>query len=64
MLRTPADVFHLESAKLLELERWGEKSVENLMRELAGDFAVPGWLAMRHAGDAGLLAWVHGEEDL
>jgi DNA ligase (NAD+) len=40
-LRTPADVFHLEAAKLLELERWGEKSVENLMRELAERRRVP-----------------------
>jgi DNA ligase (NAD+) len=41
MIRTPADVFHLEAAKLLELERWGEKSVENLMRELAERRRVP-----------------------
>ena len=41
LIRTPADVFHLEPAPLLELERWGEKSVENLMRELAERRAVP-----------------------
>jgi len=41
MIHTPADVFHLEAAKLLELERWGEKSVENLMRELAERRRVP-----------------------
>ena len=35
MIHSPADVFHLEPARLLELERWGEKSVENLMHELA-----------------------------
>jgi DNA ligase (NAD+) len=41
MLATPADVFHLERAKLVELERWGEKSVDNLMRELDERRAVP-----------------------
>jgi len=41
MIRTPADVFHLEAAKLLELERWGEKSVENLMSELQEKRRVP-----------------------
>lgn len=41
MICTPADVFHLEPAKLLELERWGEKSVENLVRELAQRRALP-----------------------
>lgn len=41
MIRTPADVFHLEPARLLELERWGEKSVENLVRELAERRRVP-----------------------
>jgi len=35
MISTPADVFHLEPARLLELERWGEKSVNNLTNELA-----------------------------
>ncbi|NOT31197.1 MAG: NAD-dependent DNA ligase LigA [Planctomycetes bacterium] len=41
MVQTPADVFHLEPAKLIELERWGEKSVENLVRELAERRAAP-----------------------
>ncbi len=41
LIRTPADVFHLAAAPLLELERWGEKSVENLMRELAERRRVP-----------------------
>ncbi|MBK7875946.1 MAG: NAD-dependent DNA ligase LigA [Planctomycetes bacterium] len=40
LIATPADVFHLDRdpatrAKLLELERWGEKSVDNLFAELA-----------------------------
>ena len=34
LIRMPADVFHLEPERLLELERWGEKSVDNLMAEL------------------------------
>jgi DNA ligase (NAD+) len=41
LLATPADVFHLEASQLVELERWGEKSVENLMRELAERRRVP-----------------------
>ncbi len=39
LIDSPADVFHLDRAeglraKLLELERWGEKSVENLFAEI------------------------------
>jgi len=41
MIRTPADVFHLEPAPLLELERWGEKSVQNLMAQLEERRRVP-----------------------
>jgi len=41
LVKTPADVFHLTAAPLLELERWGEKSVDNLMKELAERRAVP-----------------------
>jgi DNA ligase (NAD+) len=40
LLRSPADVFHLDrdpagKEKLLELERWGEKSIENLFAQIA-----------------------------
>ncbi len=41
LIRSPADVFHLERSRLLELERWGEKSVENLMSELAERRRIP-----------------------
>ena len=41
LLQTPADVFHLDPARLLELERWGEKSVENLMQQLRERRRVP-----------------------
>jgi DNA ligase (NAD+) len=34
MLSTPADLFHLDPKRLVQLERMGEKSVANLMREL------------------------------
>lgn len=39
LLTSPADVFHLDRhpearTRLLELERWGEKSIDNLFREL------------------------------
>ncbi len=35
-LRSPADLFHLDDkrAALIELERWGEKSVDNLLCEI------------------------------
>jgi DNA ligase (NAD+) len=34
MLKTPADVFHLDPIELLKLERWGQKSVDNLVAQL------------------------------
>jgi DNA ligase (NAD+) len=41
LLRSPADVFHLRREDLVELERWGEKSADNLMAELAARRAAP-----------------------
>jgi DNA ligase (NAD+) len=46
LLRTPADLFHLDRdpktrEKLLELERWGEKSVDNLFAEIEAHRRVP-----------------------
>ena len=41
MLASPADVFHLDPKRLLELDRWGEKSVDNLMQQLAERRSVP-----------------------
>ena len=41
MIQSPGDVFHLDPAQLLELERWGEKSVSNLMTELEERRQVP-----------------------
>ncbi|MEM7309288.1 MAG: NAD-dependent DNA ligase LigA [Planctomycetota bacterium] len=41
LLATPPDVFHLDPARLIELERWGEKSVDNLMAELEERRKVP-----------------------
>jgi DNA ligase (NAD+) len=41
MLASPADVFHLDRNRLIELERWGEKSVDNLMREIEQRRHVP-----------------------
>lgn len=46
LLRSPMDVFHLDRdpatrAKLLELDRWGEKSVDNLFAELEAHRRVP-----------------------
>ncbi len=33
-LETPADLFHLDPARLVELERWGEKTADNLMAQI------------------------------
>ncbi len=41
LLHGPADLFHLRPERLIELERWGEKSVDNLMRELEQRRRVP-----------------------
>jgi len=46
LLQTPADVFHLDRdsavrERLLELDRWGEKSVSNLFAELDRARRVP-----------------------
>jgi DNA ligase (NAD+) len=35
LLHSPADVFHLDPARLVALERWGEKSVAKLTQQLA-----------------------------
>ncbi len=58
-----ADIYHLDPAKLLELEKFGEKSVENLLRSIAGSKDRPlarlvFGLGIRHVGErsAGLLA--------
>lgn len=58
---------------LLESEFQGRKhgypldtagGLSDLIRDIAGAFGVPFWLAMRHVADAGLLAWAYGMEDL
>lgn len=41
LLRSPADVFHLKPEDLLGLERWAEKSVQNLMEQIEARRAVP-----------------------
>jgi DNA ligase (NAD+) len=43
LLRSPADLFHLEPQRerLIELERWGEKSVTNLLEQIARARKVP-----------------------
>lgn len=41
MVRSPADVFHLDRERLLELERWGTKSVDNLFADLDRARRVP-----------------------
>jgi DNA ligase (NAD+) len=40
-LTTPADLFHLKREPLLELERWGEKSVANLFAQIEERRQVP-----------------------
>lgn len=36
LVRIPADLFYLKKEQLLALERWGEKSAQNLIDQLAG----------------------------
>ena len=62
-LHDVADIYHLEREKLLELEKFGEKSVENLLRSIEGSKNRPlarliFGLGIRHVGErsAGLLA--------
>ena len=37
----PADLFHLDPEKLLELDRWGQKSVDNLLSQIEERRKVP-----------------------
>jgi DNA ligase (NAD+) len=43
LLRSPADLFHLDAKReqLIELERWGEKSVTSLLEQVARARHVP-----------------------
>ena len=41
LMRTPADLFFLQPEALVGLDRWGQKSVDNLMAELEERRAVP-----------------------
>ncbi len=41
LLRSPADLFRLDPAKLLELERWGEKSIQNLLEQIEAQRRIP-----------------------
>jgi DNA ligase (NAD+) len=40
-LRTPADLFHLPREKLVEIERWGQKTVDNLFEQIEERRKVP-----------------------
>jgi len=40
-LHTPADLFHLDSEVLVGLERWGQKTVDNLNKQLDEKRCVP-----------------------
>ena len=41
LMETPADLFHLDPERLVELERWGQKSVDNLLAQLDERRKVP-----------------------
>jgi DNA ligase (NAD+) len=41
LLSSPADLFHLDPAELVGLERWGQKSVDNLMAQIEEKRQVP-----------------------
>jgi len=62
-LHDVADIYHLDPTQLLALEKFGEKSVENLLRSIEGSKNRPlarlvFGLGIRHVGErsAGLLA--------
>jgi len=40
-VRTPADLFHLDPEVLLGLERWGQKTVDNLLAQIEERRSVP-----------------------
>jgi DNA ligase (NAD+) len=69
-LHDVADIYHLDPAQLLELEKFGEKSVENLLRSIEGSKNRPlarlvFGLGIRHVGErsATLLADAFGSMD-
>ncbi len=69
-LRDIGDIYHLEREKLLELERFGEKSVENLLRNIETSKDRPlarviFGLGIRHVGEraSGLLAETYRSMD-
>jgi DNA ligase (NAD+) len=41
LLSSPADLFHLDPVELVGLERWGQKSVDNLMAQIEERRQVP-----------------------
>lgn len=41
LMASPADIFHLDRDRVLELERWGEKSVSNLFEQIEARRRVP-----------------------
>ncbi|MDF1798429.1 MAG: NAD-dependent DNA ligase LigA [Planctomycetota bacterium] len=41
LMHTPADLFHLDKQRLVELERWGQKSVDNLFAQIEERRRVP-----------------------
>ncbi len=41
LVSSPADLFHLDGERLRKLERWGDKSVDNLLRQIEERRKVP-----------------------
>ncbi len=41
LLSSPADIFHLDPEQLVQLDRWGRKSVDNLMAQVRERRTVP-----------------------
>ncbi len=41
LVKGPADLFHLDPERLLELDRWGQKSVDNLLAQIEERRKVP-----------------------
>jgi transcriptional regulator with XRE-family HTH domain len=65
LLLMPRRMLESEAQLLVGTYKVTESSgLSNFINEVASAFAVPAWVAARHLGDAGLLAWAAGMEEI
>lgn len=65
LLLVPRSMLDSEAQLLAGTYRLDDPAgLTSFVAEVAAAFAVPAWLAARHLGDAGLLAWAAGLEDV